>query len=171
MDMKDILKYAAIGVGIYVVWEYVISPMVNTVTPAPPTGTSSATIMSTGTTTTQQQQTQQTVPVVDNTFTSSDYGTANWQARVASDMAVAAGVQTSNLDNWSFYYQNQANGSPISASLMQNIIDAAGGNRGIMITAPAFIGFLVSAGAANGLSGLGDIVYVGSGLGSFWGVN
>jgi len=189
MEMKEIIKYVAIAGAVYLVYTYVIAPMMTpTVASAAPPATPTTPATSAGIVNNPPAACPPgytgvypncTAPVaaggggstgvVDNTFTSSDFGTANWIARVSSAMATAAGgTGTQNFDNWSYYYQNSAGGSPISPNLMQNIINAGGGQRGMQITAPAFLGFLVSAGSANGLSGLSEIVYTGSGLGSFW---
>jgi hypothetical protein len=172
MDFKTILKYVAIGGAVYLVYTYVIAPMMGGASTALPAGTSTAGAgAATGTTTitaspviTATPPVTSTAATVNNTLSSSDYGSTAWQARVASAMAIAAGGNgNQNFDNWSWFYQNSVGGSPISAQLMQGIINAGGGNRAALITAPQFVGYLVQAYQPS-LSGMGDIVYTGSGL-------
>jgi hypothetical protein len=182
MDVKEIIKYIAIAAGIYVVWEYVISPMMGSstaaaATPVSPTITAAGSAPIVTTTPIAPVTPPAAAPptgVTNNTFTSSDYGSTAWQARVASAMAIAAGGNgTQNFDDWSWFYQNGGGvgGSPISATLMQQIINAGGGNRAALITAPQFVGYLVQA-YQPALSGMGDIIYTGSvglsGLGNFY---
>jgi len=194
MDLKEIIKWVAIATGAYLVYTYVIVPMTSGATTAAasttPASTSTAGTLpsATGTTTTTTTSNSTlnvpngsifnstpaapgTNAAVNNTFSSPDYGTQAWLTRVSTAMVGAAGNGNQNFDNWAYYYQNSVGGSPISPNLMNNIIAQGGGNRAALITAPMFLGYLVAAGTANGLSGVGEIVYTGAGLaglGSFY---
>lgn len=182
METKEIIKYAAIAVGAYLVYTYVIAPLFNstaTTTPALPPGTGAG--AGSGANTTGQQgqsapppantQTQSTPPpppaVVDSTFASSDYGTPAWIARVSTAMTTAAGGNGRDIDTWSWYYQNPVKGSVISPALIQGIIDGpGGGDRTKTIYADDFLKAIIASKAA-GLSGYGG--GLGNfGLGSFW---
>ena len=249
--MKDAIKYIAIAGGAYLVYVYVISPMMQsgtstttTTTTTPPTGSSltdsfSATQVTqfqtafnqaiqagksgadavaagytaagvasgtpipsadqvcptgyTGTFPSCVPQTVQTCPSgttgtypqctpvgsgnttqPDNTFTSSDAFSTAWQARVASALATAAGVNSQNADTWSWYYQTSIGGSPISPSFFQGVLNYAltayGGDRSALIPAATFVSGIAAANA-QGLTGMGAIVPVFAhlgGLGSFW---
>lgn len=94
---------------------------------------------------------------VNSTFSSSDFGSQAWISRVAALMVAAAGNNSQNYDNWSYFYQHQAAGSPISASLMSGIISANGNtSRGNMIPATTFLNALVTS-ISSGLSGFGAV--------------
>src|ERR1043166_7373883 len=184
METKEIIKYAAIAVGAYFVYTYVIAPLLNpssaSASTLPPANTGANTTTNTNASGQQgsnapppaNNQTQQQTPpppagVVDNTFGSSDYGTDAWIARVSNAMTTAAGGNGRDLDTWSWYYQNPVKGSTISAALMQGIIDGpGGGDRTKNIYATDFVKGLIAA-KASGLSGyssgMGNF-----GLGTFW---
>lgn len=92
---------------------------------------------------------------VNSTFSSPDFGSQAWISRVAALMVGAAGNNSQNYDNWSYFYQHQAGGSPISASLMSGIIGANGNSsRGNMVPATTFLSGLVTS-INSGLSGFG----------------
>jgi hypothetical protein len=213
---KDVIKYLVIAVGGYLVYQYVIAPMLAAPSvPAAGTGTpvgsgsgSGATVVPINGTNggsaitdaaTQQaallkaqqdaaavlaaQQAQRQAiadaaaaaklaalpsQVPDSTFTSSDYGTNAWVARVGAAMAQAAGASTQRIGNWSWYYQNSAGGSEISPQLYGAIVDGSGGTDDTVVQATDFLTLLTAA-RAKGVSGLGDIISVPLGLGTFWG--
>src|ERR1700685_2167045 len=65
MKTEDIIKYALIAAGAYLVWEYVISPMLATTpAPAPATGTGATTTTAAAPANTTQSTTTTTNPVV-----------------------------------------------------------------------------------------------------------
>lgn len=199
MEMKEIIKYVAIAGAVYLVYTYVIAPMMtptaaSAAPPAPgttptngliPPSTITPTCPTGYTGTYPNCVAPQSAPpppppplAVNNTFGSSDYGSAAWISRVAGAMTNAAGLSPAgnagtNADNWSYYYQNSASGSPISPALFQGVLDQASNttgatwDRGNPMSAAQFLNWLVAA-KATGLSGMGDFVYTGAGLGSFW---
>jgi len=216
METKELLKYAAIAVGGYLVYHYVIAPMLGAVpatasgaspgsAPATPTGANPVLTIPTGNSNGQlapsqisdaaaaafaaqraaalaaQQQAAADAEkarlaaiaaqqVVNSTFASSDYGSGAWINRVGTLMTEAANGQGRRIGDWSWYYQNPANGSPISAALYGQIVDDGGGDDNKVVTAVDFLNLLIGA-RAKGVSGLGEIVQVPYGLGTFWGVN
>lgn len=91
-------------------------------------------------------------------------GLTSWQIASLA-MRNAAGSNSQNFDQWSWYFQYSppvagappgfgTNGS-ISAGMMAAIIAAGGGNRGALITADQFLGYYQTALHQAGLSGLG----------------
>ncbi len=164
MDTKEIIKYAAIAGGVYLVYIYVIKPATQPATPTNPSANPTG-VMPTNTPLSipplptpkppvVPTPPAPTPPTVNATFDSPDYGTAPWMTRVAAAMKAAAnGAVANNLDNWSWFYQNPVNGSSISGALMEGIINNAGGDRSTQISADSFISALVSA-KASGISGL-----------------
>lgn len=87
-----------------------------------------------------------------------DYGSQEWQTRVADALGAAAGGNGRTFDDWSFYYQNQIGGSPLSVALFGGMLDAAGVSRAAdgstpLVTAEQFATYLVDA-KSMGLSGI-----------------
>ncbi len=183
METKDIIKYAAIAVGAYYVYTMFIAPATATATPSPapaptPTGTSPTNQFPvnpakppTGGSDplpTQPNPPPPPPPPTGNnsTFTSPDYGTLAWTQRVMALMNAAAGNSHPTLDDWSYYYQNQAGGSMISAALMQSVIDQLGGDRARQVPADTFLAVLRQ-GKDSGISGvLSGLGMYGFGLGA-----
>jgi hypothetical protein len=90
-------------------------------------------------------------------------------ANAAACMQMAAGNDSQNFDQWSYWFQNMscsfrplpagfgtgtATNPTISADLMGKIIAAGGGDRSKLVSSAAWIGYYRS---AAGLSGLGAV--------------
>lgn len=151
MKTEDIVKYLLIAAGAYLVWEYVISPMLATPAAAgtAPAGTGAAAPAATTTTTTQTTQ----PPATTNTTTQ-----ISTPAALQTLLATAANNPQFGLtaDLWSYYYAQLPNRTAIPAatfSTMLTNLDITDATRSTaMISAQQFVGALNSV----GLSGVGQ---------------
>jgi len=96
-----------------------------------------------------------------------DSATGNAWGNAIALMKQTAGNDAQNFDQWSWQFQYQpippgvtlptgyGNQAYITPTIMQAIIDMGGGDRTQVITAETFVGYLQSALASAGLSGLG----------------
>lgn len=144
MKTEDIVKYLLIAAGAYLVWEYVISPMMT----APAVPTPAPAPAATTTTTTQTTQ-----PPAANTTTQ-----ISTPAALQTLLATAANNPQFGLtaDQWSYYYAQLPNRTAIPAatfSTILNNLDITDATRSTaMISAQQFVGALNSV----GLSGVGQ---------------
>lgn len=160
MKTEDIVKYLLIAAGAYLVWEYVISPMITGTTgPATAPGTpTTATNTNTGAQPLQTTQTQQ--PTQSSTTTPPAQISAP-QTLQALLIAAAGNPQFGlNVDQWSYYYATLPGRNSIPANTFSTIMSNLGvtdANRStLMIDAQQFVGAL----NAVGLSGVGSGVTV-----------
>jgi hypothetical protein len=155
MKTEDLIKYALIAVGAYLVWEYVLSPMITGTTgPATAPGTTTTTTPGTTTTvtspspgTTTTQTLTQPAPVQ----------TSQPQTLQALLIAAAGNPQFGlNVDQWSYYYAQLPGRVAIPANTFSTIMTNLGvtdANRSTtMLDAQQFVGALNSV----GLSGMGQ---------------
>src|SRR6202044_1951190 len=106
MKTEDIIKYALIAAGAYLVWEYIIQPMMNAPAAAPATGTTAAA----PTTTTQSPVSTQPVQIAAPTTTippTASVNTPNANIPLIQALQAAAGnVSSLTIDQWAYYYNN-----------------------------------------------------------------
>ncbi len=172
MKTEDIVKYLLIAAGAYLVWEYVINPLITGTTgpaTAPGTGTTgtTATNTNTGTQPVQQTQTQtqpsqptlppaNTQPPVQSATNPNNPYTTTFNAIQAQ----ATGVTSASPDDWAYYYQ-QIPGKVITATQMQQML----ANQGITDrTQPISLGSFVNMLQGVGLSGLNAATMGGGNL-------
>lgn len=161
MKTEDIIKYAVIGIGAYLVWEYVIGPLLtNTGTSVNP-GTGSTTAVATNTgagTNTSNTVTGVPAPasvIQQNGAPPPPPKTA--PADLAGMLSGLAGNQTLNVDQWSWYYAQLPGRTAIPPATFDTMLSNAGitaANRSNPMTVDYFVGMLNNV----GLSGVGDIV-------------
>lgn len=146
MKTEDIVKYLLIAAGAYLVWEYVLSPMLATSTvptPAPTPAPAATTTTTTQTTQPPAATTQISTPAALQTL-----------------LATAANNPQFGLtaDQWSYYYAQLPNRTAIPAatfSTILNNLDITDATRSTaMISAQQFVGALNSV----GLSGVGQTI-------------
>jgi hypothetical protein len=169
MKTEDIVKYALIAVGGYLVWVYVLEPLFNQTTAAAGTAPATGTAATTGTTGTSTA----TVPIpvtipaqatVPSPIITSNSGPGIPQSHMAAQLQAAntTGSLTLNADQWNFYW-NQL-GLPavpnaiFTSAFFPNGRPANAVNNPTM-TAGSFYTALANAGM-TGLSGVGDILMV-----------
>lgn len=158
MKTEDIVKYALIAAGAYLVWEYVISPMMTGTTAAPapvpvPVGTqpTQTTTVGTGsgtTTNTIPPLPQQVPPPMQ---------IAPAPAPLSVLLTNLANGQTLNVDQWSYYYAQLPGRTQLTAQTMANLLN----NAGITDTTrqnPMDVNTFINLLSGVGLSGMGDIV-------------
>lgn len=191
METKDIIKYAAIAVGAYLVYTYVIAPMMNAtpaVAAAPPTPPGTPVANPTGTTPPAPPQAVcpsgttgtppnciaiAAPPVVAKVGKYPYTDKSSYQQALVNAAVDAAGGDpsiTHTADEWNWYMVNSigVNFAPAPDGAM------APGQRFTPITAAVYYDALRHQGMLDypsGLSGMGDIIRMPSGLGTFWGVN
>lgn len=183
MKTEDIVKYALLAVGGYLVWVYVISPMINSGAMAAGTGTGTGTSTGTGTGTPSPAASLQNInqtsganPPTGNTQSGltvnippvsqggSDHPASTAATALASVLTQQAGnVQMLNPDQWAWYYNQLPGRTAITANQMASMLtNGSITDRTQPIPVGQFIGMLASV----NLSGLGDIVNLsGGGLG------
>lgn len=166
MKTEDIIKYALIAAGAYLVWEYVISPMLAT----------PATTPATGTTATQTTQTSQPTQTTSNTnqssSSSSSTNTSTQPFQTTSAAADSLSQMLQNLagagvnvdaDGWSYYYAQLPGRSAIPAATFSTMLNNAGitaATRSNPIQVGDFVLMLTSVGLSgvNGVGGVHGIV-------------
>lgn len=157
MKTEDIIKYALIAAGAYLVWEYVISPMMASAgTTTPATGTTAGT----GTTTTQQTTSStpaSNVTPITTTPSSTPPALTPIQTSnlVGTLLTAAGGTSRLTIDQWAYYYNALPGKTAITPDQMAAMIAANGqitdANRGTYdITPDAFVALLQT----QGLSGI-----------------
>ena len=183
-DTKQLIKYAAIAAAAYFVYEWLqtsglwaqwfgTTAATNTFTDptllmnycqANPTGSATYTVNGVSNTATCSQwiASNSATPVQTAPIVATNLAT-NYQQAIAQ-MQTAAGNDSQNLDNWSYFWQNGVPfaGAPtgyavpgsISADQMNQMIALNGGNRDANISAEQFVAWVNQTGGATGLSAL-----------------
>lgn len=164
MKTEDIVKYLLIAAGAYLVWEYVISPMMNAPAAAPAAGTSTST-SSTGTDTTSGTTTSSGAPPppgggkLTGSLPPVNTQISAPQTLQALLTAAAGNPQFGlNVDQWSYYYAQLPGRTSIPANTFNTImsnLDITNATRSTaLIDAQQFVGALSSV----GLSGVGQTI-------------
>ena len=169
MKTEDLIKYALIAVGAYLVWEYVISPMM--AAPAIGTGATPPVNTNTGVQPVQNTQTQiqtqpvQTQPALPPTQPT---GIASNPDVFSKFLNAAAGGNANsqmslNLDQWAYYY-NGLNSPvvPLTGDQIATMMNAGGitaTNRSTLtMSAGQFVDLLQAAGiTGSGMSGMSGV--------------
>lgn len=165
----SILKWGLLGAGGYLLYSRFVAPGAPAVAAAPAAGGS-----------TQTYSIQDLINAVRGTAAPASSAppaaaSGDQWTNAASCMQMAAGSDSQNFDQWSYWFQNMAcSKSPlpagfgagtaavptISADLMGRIIAAGGGDRSKLVSSSAWIGYYRSAAGLSGLGGVAPAVTV-----------
>lgn len=152
MKTEEIIKYLLIAAGAYLVWEYVISPMMN---PATATAGGTTPPVNTNTVAPVNTQTQTSTQPAQTTTPPAQISAP--QTLQALLIAAAGNPQFGlNVDQWSYYYAQLPGRTSIPANtfntMMSNLGISNDDRSTALIDAQQFVGAL----SAVGLSGVGQ---------------
>jgi hypothetical protein len=160
MKTEDLIKYALIAVGGYLVWQYVVAPMMasstatGTVAP-PPAPTNTITAPNPGATNTN----------TSGSVTPATQVLPGWALAIQSQLTSAAnGASMLTADQWNYYF-NQITGFNVPANSMSGLYAATGG-PGATMNVVTYLAGMASSGAYQAAQASGSSNGSGSGSGS-----
>ena len=165
MKTEEIIKYGLVAVGAYLLYIYVIEPMMNPVVTAAAPATGTTTTAATGTTaTTTAPSTTTTAPAQPPVA----YTPPTMTAQLAA--ANTTGMSVLDADQWNYYW-NQLGFPAVSDTVFASTFFPNGrpsdASQNPTMTAAQFTGALTAAGMTgiSGVRGVGDIVMMGQNRG------